>query len=81
MTFKTFLKLTVATLPIALAACADSASEIRARYNDQTWTAEDLSSTPYERGRIHFEAGRFGLAVKQFEAAIGQDPDLSLIHI
>ena len=75
MSFKSLLKLTVATLPIALAACADSASEIRARYGDSTWTAEELTSTPYDRGRLHFTAGRFGLAVQQFELAIGQDPD------
>lgn len=73
MTFKSLLKLTVATLPIALAACADSASEIRARYGDSTWTAEELTSTPYNRGRLHFTAGRFGLAVQQFELAIAQD--------
>lgn len=75
MRFKAFLHVTVAALPLALAACADSASEIRAKYADSTWTVGDLTSTPYDRGSLHFNAGRFGLAVKHFEIAISQDPD------
>jgi len=75
MRLKAFLHLTVAVLPIALAGCADSASEIRAKYGDISWTPSELMSTPYERGSVHFTAGRFGLAVQQFELAMGQDPD------
>jgi hypothetical protein len=75
MRLKAFLHLTVAVLPIALAGCADSASEIRARYGDTSWTAKELTSTHYDRGSLHFTAGRFGLAVKNFEIAIGQDSD------
>ncbi len=75
MRFKTFLRLSVAALPIVLAGCADSATEIRARYGNTSWTAEELTSTPYNRGSLHFTAGRFGLAVKHFEIAIAQDSD------
>jgi len=74
MRLKTFLLLSAAVLPLAIAGCADSASEIRARYGDSSWTAEALTSTPYERGKAHFAEGRFGLAVKQFEIALGEDP-------
>ncbi len=75
MRFKTFLRLTVAVLPIVLAGCADSATEIRARYGDTSWTPGELTSTPYDRGSLHFTAGRYGLAVKHFEIAIAQDSD------
>ncbi len=75
MRLRSFLQLTVAALPIALAGCTDSASEIRARYGDMSWTAEELTSTPYDRAKLHFTAGRFGLAVKHFEIAISRDPD------
>jgi hypothetical protein len=75
MRLKALLHLTVAVLPIALAGCADSATEIRARYGDSSWTPKELTSTPYDRGSLHFSAGRFGLAVKHFEIAISQDPD------
>ncbi len=75
MRLKAFLHLTVAALPIALAGCADSAIEIRARYGDTSWTAKELTSTHYDRGSLHFTAGRFGLAVKSFELAISQDSD------
>jgi len=74
MNLKSFLLLSVAVLPVAIAGCADSASEIRARYGDSSWTAEALTSTPYERGKAHFAAGRFGLAVKQFEIALSEEP-------
>ena len=75
MRLRSFVQLTVAALPIAFAGCTDSASEIRARYGNASWTAEELTSTPYERAKQHFAAGRFGLAVKHFELAISQDPD------
>ncbi len=75
MRLRSFVQLTVAVLPIAFAGCTDSASEIRARYGNASWTAEELTSTPYERAKQHFAAGRFGLAVKHFELAISQDPD------
>jgi Flp pilus assembly protein TadD len=65
----------VAVLPIVLAGCADSATEIRARYGDTSWTPGELTSTPYDRGSLHFTAGRYGLAVKHFEIAIAQDSD------
>jgi LytR cell envelope-related transcriptional attenuator/Tetratricopeptide repeat len=74
MRLKTLLLLTVAALPIVVAGCADSATEIRAKYGDSSWTAEELTSTPYERGKAHYAGGRFGLAVKQFEMALSQDP-------
>lgn len=74
MRLKTLLQLSVAVLPVAIAGCADSASEIRAKYGDSSWTAEELTSTPYERGKAHFAEGRFGLAVKQFEIALSEDP-------
>jgi Tetratricopeptide repeat/LytR cell envelope-related transcriptional attenuator len=75
MRLKSLLLVSVAVLPVAIAGCADSASEIRARYGKASWTAEELTSTPYDRARQHFTAGRFGLAVKQFEIAVSRDPD------
>jgi hypothetical protein len=35
----------------------------------------NLTATPYERGKLHFAAGRYGLANKHFESALEQDPD------
>ncbi len=75
MRLKSLLLVSVAVLPVAVAGCADSASEIRARYGKASWTAEELTSTPYDRARQHFNAGRFGLAVKQFEIAVSEDAD------
>ena len=53
MSLKSFLYLTVAVLPVAIAGCTDSASEMRAIYGDTTWTAEELTSTPYDLSLIH----------------------------
>lgn len=74
MKLRAIVLLTVSALPIAFAGCTNSASEIRARYGDSTWTADELISTPYDRAKAHYEAGRFGLAVKQFEIALSDDP-------
>jgi len=74
MKLRAIVLLTVSALPIAFAGCTNSASEIRARYGDSTWTADELISPPYDRAKAHYEAGRFGLAVKQFEIALSDDP-------
>ena len=56
MRLKAFLYMTVAVLPIALAGCTDSTSDIRAKYGDVGWSPEALMSTPYDRGSVHFTA-------------------------
>lgn len=68
-----FIRLILAVLPFTAAGCADSISDFRATSSGFAWTAEDLATSPYERGKEHYAAGRYGLAVKQFEAALGQD--------
>ena len=69
------LRLTVIALPIALGGCADSWDELRAFTGEDVWSADELAASPYERGKEHFAEGRYGLAVKQFEAALVEDPN------
>lgn len=75
MKIASLIRLTAAALPIAIGGCANGLSDLRMTLGDASWTAEQLADTPYERGKQHFAAGRFGLAVKHFQIAAAQDPE------
>ena len=75
MRIATVLRLATIVLPVGLGGCTGSLYFLGGVLEHESRPAENLTATPYERGKQHFAAGRYGLANKHFESALEQDPD------
>jgi hypothetical protein len=75
MKIKSLVRLTTVVLPMAIGGCAGSVSFLVGAIESESRTEMNLSATPYERGKLHFATGRYGLANKHFKSALEQDPD------
>ncbi|MEM7225552.1 MAG: tetratricopeptide repeat protein [Pseudomonadota bacterium] len=65
------LGLTTLAIPLVLAGCASSESELQS-FGDQP-SLEVPGSTSYATAKTHFSSGRYGLAIKSFHAAVKSD--------
>ncbi len=75
MRIATVLRLATIVLPVGLGGCAGTVSFLVGALESEPPTEMNLTATPYERGKLHFAAGRYGLANKHFESALERDPD------
>ena len=64
------LGLTMLAIPLVLAGCASSGSELQVAGADQV-----PGAASYATAKSHFAAGRYGLAIKAFHAAVESDPN------
>ncbi|MFQ6017198.1 MAG: LytR C-terminal domain-containing protein [Kiloniellaceae bacterium] len=57
--------------PVVFGGCSSLMSEFRLNPG----TGQEVAGTPYERGKYHYAAGQFGLAVKHFQTAVNYQPE------
>ena len=69
-----YIRTALVLSPVVLAGCAGNDYGIRAVYGERNADGSKAVASPFKAGKQEFHAGRYGLAVKYFRAAINQEP-------
>lgn len=59
---------------LAVGGCTNGEFDIRPVFGINGVDRVSASGSPFEAGKLEFEAGRYGLAVKQFQKAVNEEP-------